>query len=352
VPDLVVLDRDLRDADGLVLLRQLRAETPTRALPVLLLTVPGRDARTTEDLGPTALVAKPVKATTLRQAALVALGGPRAAPAQRTDRGTLDPSMARRLPLRVLIAEDNIVNQKVAVKMLGRLGYRPDVVNNGLEAVEAVARQRYDVLLLDVQMPVMDGFEAARRITATRGPGDRPRIVGMTALAMTGDRERCLEAGMDDYITKPVKPEELQGALERAAPAAPAVTLVEAPAQEPVDLSVLASLRELQDPDEPDFVTELIDLLVADLPEKLRALEDAAAAGNAHGVNRIAHSLKSSCGNLGAVPLSKIFLSIERKGAEGDLLATPDLIAAAAAEFTRVKQALSAQRLGAADEAA
>jgi CheY-like chemotaxis protein/HPt (histidine-containing phosphotransfer) domain-containing protein len=261
--------------------------------------------------------------------------------------------MAERLPLRLLIAEDNVVNQKVAVKMLGRMGYRPDVVNNGVEAVEAVTRQRYDVLLLDVQMPVMDGFEAARRITEAWPPGKRPRIVGMTALAMTGDRERCLEVGMDDYITKPVRPEALQGALERSAKAPRPATLSATPrAEEPVDTSVIASLRELQDPDEPDFVTELIDMLLADLPGKLAALERAVATGDAHGVNRIAHSMKSGCGNLGALPLSRIFFAIERKGAEGDLTTAGGLIADATAEFGRVRDALSAQRQGEPDGAA
>ena len=120
-------------------------------------------------------------------------------------------------PERVLVAEDNAVNQKVAVLMLAKLGYRADVAADGNEALEAVARQHYDIVLMDVQMPELDGFEATRRIHE-RWPGrrDRPWIIAITANAMRGDREICLAAGMDDYISKPIKTGELAGALERA----------------------------------------------------------------------------------------------------------------------------------------
>ena len=119
-------------------------------------------------------------------------------------------------PERVLLAEDNVVNQKVALLMLARLGYRADVAANGLEAIEAVKRQRYDLVIMDVQMPELDGLEAARRILA-RWPErkDRPWIIALTANAMEGDREACIAAGMDDYISKPIKTEELAVAMDR-----------------------------------------------------------------------------------------------------------------------------------------
>jgi CheY-like chemotaxis protein len=120
-------------------------------------------------------------------------------------------------PERILLAEDNAVNQKVALLMLARLGFRADVAAHGIEALEAVQRQHYDVVLMDVQMPQMDGLEAARRInTLWPGRRDRPWIIAITANAMQGDREICLAAGMDDYISKPVKTAELAAALERA----------------------------------------------------------------------------------------------------------------------------------------
>jgi CheY-like chemotaxis protein len=118
--------------------------------------------------------------------------------------------------LRILLAEDNVVNQKLALRLLQQMGYRADLASNGIEAVESVERQTYDVVLMDVQMPDMDGLEASRRITAKRPVGERPRIVAMTANAMQGDREECLAAGMDDYVTKPIRVAALVAALERA----------------------------------------------------------------------------------------------------------------------------------------
>ena len=124
--------------------------------------------------------------------------------------------MAARHPLRILLAEDNLVNQKLALRLLQQMGYRADLASNGIEAIQCVERQAYDVVLMDVQMPEMDGLEAARRIVAKRQPDERPRIVAMTANAMAGDRELCLAAGMDDYITKPIRVEQLIQALVQA----------------------------------------------------------------------------------------------------------------------------------------
>ena len=121
--------------------------------------------------------------------------------------------MAARHPLRILLAEDNVVNQKLALRLLQQMGYRADLAANGIEAIECVERQTYDVVLMDVQMPEMDGLEASRRITALVPAGERPRIIAMTANAMQGDREMCLAAGMDDYLTKPIRVDELVEAL-------------------------------------------------------------------------------------------------------------------------------------------
>ena len=130
----------------------------------------------------------------------------------------MDPGLAERHPLRILLAEDNVVNQKLALRLLQQMGYRADVASNGIEAIECCARQPYDVVLMDVQMPEMDGLEASRRITSRWKPGERPRIVAMTANAMQGDREECLAAGMDDYVTKPIRVDALVEALLSAAP--------------------------------------------------------------------------------------------------------------------------------------
>src|SRR5205814_4841143 len=127
-----------------------------------------------------------------------------------------DALLGQRLPLRILLVEDNTVNQKLALRLLERMGYRADVAGNGLEALEALQRQNYDVILMDVQMPEMDGLEASRAIHESWPAEQRPRIVAMTANAMQGDRAECLAAGMDDYLTKPIQVKALQEALEAA----------------------------------------------------------------------------------------------------------------------------------------
>ena len=132
----------------------------------------------------------------------------------RTSRSSI-PSMAARHPLRILLAEDNVVNQKLALRLLQQMGYRADLASNGIEAVESVERQAYDVVLMDVQMPEMDGLEAARADQRALAAGERPRIIAMTANAMQGDREMCIEAGMDDYLTKPIRVERLVEALNQ-----------------------------------------------------------------------------------------------------------------------------------------
>ena len=167
-----------------------------------------------------ATLLKPVRASALFDALITILAG-----AEQTARAAapampkVDPGMAGRHPLRILLAEDNAVNQKLALRLLSQMGYRADVAGNGLEAIQAIERQPYDVILMDVQMPEMDGLEATRQICArslASGVGtreQRPRIIAMTANAMQGDRELCLEAGMDDYLSKPIRVEELVAAL-------------------------------------------------------------------------------------------------------------------------------------------
>jgi GAF domain-containing protein/CheY-like chemotaxis protein/tetratricopeptide (TPR) repeat protein len=210
--DLAILDMHMPEMDGLSLARKIRDAHPT--LPLVLFSSLGRrEAGDTEGLF-SAYLAKPIRQSHLFDtlvSLLVRDAAPRAAPAQA--KSQLDPEMAARHPLRILLAEDNVVNQKLALRLLQQMGYRADLASNGIEAVESVQRQAYDVVLMDVQMPEMDGLEASRRITAAIPVGERPRIVAMTANAMQGDREMCMEAGMDDYITKPIRVESLVGAL-------------------------------------------------------------------------------------------------------------------------------------------
>ena len=135
------------------------------------------------------------------------------APRPAAARPVIDADLGTRHPLRILLAEDNVVNQKLALRLLSQMGYAADLATNGLEAVDAVERQRYDLVLMDVQMPEMNGLEATRRIVERRPDGERPRIVAMTANAMAEDRDACAAAGMDDYLSKPIRVEQLAAAL-------------------------------------------------------------------------------------------------------------------------------------------
>ncbi len=213
--DIAVLDMQMPGMDGVELARALQAVERVRTSPLVLLTSLGLLNRPEPGLFATQLT-KPIKASAFFNVLASIVAEP-SAQARTESPGTPVPVLGERLPLRILVAEDNVVNQKVAVHVLARLGYRADIASNGFEAVEAVHRQRYDVILMDVQMPEMDGLAASRRIRSEIPGTSQPRIVAMTAEAMTGDRERCLDAGMDDYITKPVRMAELEAALARSA---------------------------------------------------------------------------------------------------------------------------------------
>jgi PAS domain S-box-containing protein len=343
--DLAVLDMQMPRMDGRALIREIRRRRLAQALPLVILTSLGRrDGDLETELGLAAFLTKPVKAAHLHEV-LTSIFSGRAVPGSEppSSRWQIDSELAERLPLRIMLAEDNVVNQKVALKMLERMGYRADVVANGLEVLEALRRQRYDVVLLDVQMPEMDGLEAARVLRDGAWRDLRPRIIGMTALAMEGDRERCLAAGMDDYITKPVRPEELQRALERCGPSAPNTAAGDGQTRT-LDPQVIANLRELQEPGEPDFVAELIDHLVGDMDSRLDALRSAASANDARLLERTAHSLKSSCANLGAIALARLCGLLEQRGASGTAEGAETIIAELRLEFAKVRPLLDEQR--------
>jgi CheY-like chemotaxis protein/HPt (histidine-containing phosphotransfer) domain-containing protein len=286
--------------------------------------------------------------------------------------------MAARLPLRILLAEDNVVNQKVALLTLGRLGYRADVAGNGLEALQAIARQHYDVVLMDVQMPELDGIEATRRLRRGRPAGTSPRVIAMTANAMQGDREQCLGAGMDDYLSKPVRVEELVQALERAAaaarpdggeaaslddarqlgdapwrddlataapPAAPAPA-ADAPRPDLIDRGVLDDLRADFGDDNPSLVPDLIDLFLADAPQLLARLKAAVAEDAADLAYRAAHTLKSTSANLGAralVTRCEALEALARRGRLADGVEQVRQIEVVYPEVARALQALRAE---------
>jgi CheY-like chemotaxis protein len=212
--DVVILDRQMPEMDGVMLASELRKQKPD--MPLVMVSSLGRgEAEETAQFA--AFLVKPVRASQLYNALQAILAGRPETQAARPAAAApqFDPEMGKRHPLRILLAEDNLVNQKLALRLLERLGYRADVAANGLEAIRAVERQPYDVVFMDVQMPEMDGLEATRQICARWAEGERPRIVAMTANALTEDREACLAAGMDDYLSKPIRVEELVAALHR-----------------------------------------------------------------------------------------------------------------------------------------
>ena len=218
--DIALVDMQMPEMSGLSLVAELRKQLNGQRLPLVMLTDFGQSETATEagDYEVAAFVNKPIKQSHLYDALSSVLSGQPSSVRQSGSTSVqMDPHLAQRLPLRILLAEDHLVNQKMALLILQRLGYRADVASNGLEVLTALRRQPYDVVLMDVQMPQMDGLETTRRIAVEWPHSVRPRIIAMTANAMLGDREQCLAAGMDDYISKPIRVEELIVALTKGA---------------------------------------------------------------------------------------------------------------------------------------
>jgi CheY-like chemotaxis protein len=245
------------------------------------------------------------------------------------------------------VAEDNAVNQKVAVQQLRKLGYHADVVGNGLEVLETLEKIPYDVVLMDCQMPGMDGYEATRLIRQReqeQGARSRLRIIAMTANVMEGDREECLAAGMDDFVSKPVRIEDLAYALERVP--APAALPAQKPAQQDatVNGAALDRLRELRMPNQSDPLTDIIDLFVKQTPELLSALEKACSELDLGALSRTAHTLKGSAGNVGAEQLAALCKQLELAVKQGTSSAAQSLVSRIAQEFISVRIILQAER--------
>jgi CheY-like chemotaxis protein/HPt (histidine-containing phosphotransfer) domain-containing protein len=225
----------------------------------------------------------------------------------------------------VLVAEDNLINQEVIRRMLGRLGHRVSVVSDGLAAVEAAAVAHYDVVLMDAQMPGLDGEAATLRIRALGPEVHQPRIIALTAEALPGDRERLLRAGMDDYLSKPVQPDELERALALAAQAGtaeqrPTAAPARLPESEPLMLwATLANLMQSLGPDGPASIAMIVHLFDAALPPLLDALDAAVAAGDLARVKREAHRLRGGSLQLGAQALASLCRQIEYCSDEEEL---------------------------------
>ncbi|HVF24771.1 MAG TPA: GAF domain-containing protein [Anaerolineales bacterium] len=213
--DLAIFDLQMPDMDGIMLTRAVRKLRDEVSLPIILLTSLGRKEIGADDLNFAAYLTKPLKPSHLYDALAGLFAGNVISPKAEPLKAVMDVELGIKHPLRILLAEDNAVNQKLALRILLQMGYRADVASNGIEAVESIERQKYDVILMDVQMPEMDGLEATRSIRNLSNIR-QPRIIAMTANALEGDREMCLAAGMEDYISKPIRVNELVEALLKA----------------------------------------------------------------------------------------------------------------------------------------
>jgi signal transduction histidine kinase/DNA-binding response OmpR family regulator len=357
--DVAILDLAMPGMDGLELARAIRADPALASIKLVMLasTRPGErgDDEAERQAVLDAFLTKPVRHSQLYDSLVMALStsgdrrpatcpsGTRAAFAAPSgaagDSGAAVLSPAGRG--RVLVVEDNTVNQRVAVRMLETRGYRADAVANGREAVDALAQTPYDLVLMDCQMPEMDGYaataeirwrERAQGMTARRTP-----IVAMTAHALEGDAEKCLAAGMDDYLPKPVTVQRLEAVLTRwSAQAEPG------PPDEAVDARALAALRDLQGEGRPDILAELLAVYLRDTPSRLAALHEAVAHADAEELRRAAHSLKGSSSQIGAVQIAHLCAELEGQVRTADLTGALDTLRRLDEAFVRVRAHLQA----------
>jgi CheY-like chemotaxis protein/HPt (histidine-containing phosphotransfer) domain-containing protein len=363
--DLAILDMQMPGLDGLMLAEEMRKLPGGAKLPLILLTSMGvrPDNPAFVKAGFAALLTKPIKPAQLFESLVQVVSGLRAAPKPPpAAQNKLDPKLASRLPLRVLLCDDNLINQKVATRLLAQMGYTPKIAGHGIEALQALDAAPYDLIFMDVMMPEMDGLEATRQIRIRQqNRAAHPNykspliIVAMTASAMPGDREKCLEAGMDDYLSKPVRPEQVRALIERWAEKAALDIL---PPERDAARSTLhimtntdkimneipaVDMERLQEFTEgdPANLTELVTLYLKQTTEQLDQLQAAIKTSDAPGVRRIAHSCagaSATCGMRRIVPLLK---DLEEQGDAGRLTTAPELFTQVTQEFELIRTTLA-----------
>jgi signal transduction histidine kinase/DNA-binding response OmpR family regulator len=338
---LVLTDANMPGMDGFQLAKEIRKNPRLSGTAIMMLTSvgqPGEAARCRE-LGVEGYLTKPVTQSELLDAVLRVAG---------SERSTEKPALVtrhslreERRPLRILLAEDNLVNQKLASRLLEKQGHIAVTTTNGREALERLEKENFDLVLMDVHMPEIDGFEATatirkrEEITGTHLP-----IVAMTANAMQGDKERCLAAGMDAYVAKPIRVEDLVEAIEslgRSPEVAKVATTAKPREQEPI--STASALARVEG--DVDLLKELVALFLKDLPEMLTNLREAVAARDASAIEIAAHKLKGSVGNFAAQPAFEAALKLEVLGRDGSLSEAEPAYAELENEIKRLKSALA-----------
>ncbi len=344
---LMLSDVNMPDTDGFQLAERARSDPRFAALKTVLLTSADRtgDVERCRALGLAGHLIKPVRQSALLEAILRAFGKRPASPDLLPTEPRASTRPAER-PLRILLAEDNDINQVMAINLLQKWGHQVTIANNGREALDRLAPGRFDVVLMDVQMPEMDGFKATAAVRAREAAGEvftacgRLPIIAMTAHAMKGDRERCLAAGMDGYVSKPIRSDELFAALSAhdCRPAAPAVNGA-APAAEPV-LDKTA-LLDYVDGNE-DLLRRIVGRFLEKCPEMLAGVRDAVARQDGPALEFGAHTLKGAVGNFFAKAAWNAALRLETLGHEGKLDAAEQAVAALEAELERLRPALAA----------
>jgi signal transduction histidine kinase/two-component SAPR family response regulator/HPt (histidine-containing phosphotransfer) domain-containing protein len=367
--DLAILDAQLSGTDGFTLAAEIHQMPAAASMPLLLLTPLGlrQEAASVTRIPLAAYTTKPVKPVQFYDSLVHALYNtkidgqePAPPPIQQKQ------SFASRQPLRVLLCDDNSINQKVASRILQQLGYEPDLAVNGREALDALERKPYDLIFMDVMMPEMDGLEATRAIRDLQREGvktnfkSRIVIIAMTAQAMQGDREKCLAAGMDDYLPKPIRPNDVRAMIERWSPdmnsspapqpeaqpnpqseAQPAPP--PAPAAPPETEEPVVEMDRLMDlgGGDAESLRELVDLYVKQTIGQLAQLEAAVQSNNAAEVRAVAHSCAGASATLGMKGLVPMLRELERQGKEGQLVNAEQLCADVAREFRRTQDFLA-----------
>jgi PAS domain S-box-containing protein len=335
--DVAVLDMMMPEMDGLALAGEIRSRRSEQHLPLLLLTSLGRVQQAQSTGVFSAQLAKPFKASQLYNTLLHLLTVGRRV--QETAEAAADGKQPMS-SLRILLAEDNAMNQKVALRLLERLGYRADVVSNGLEALAALEREPYDVVLMDVQMPELDGLDASRRICEQWPPGSRPNIIAMTANALPEDREACFAAGMNDYVAKPIRGDELAAALKRTRP----LRSRDAGSGDGGVSLEAAALQNLRDLGGVEFLAEVVDVFLADAPALITSLRSSLERQDTDELRRAAHTLKSNGSTLGAVAFAELCRTVEQHAKDGRLDGDSQLVDQIEQEYQSLQEALASVR--------